>query len=374
MVYFCAISTNKGATHWYLIFLFKRYLMLIRQPLFSPCISSLTGFNKVSAQLSFLVFCVIIFWCSLCKLQFFQSRSCIQWCFWRFPDGLWRYWRGILQCSSPHHQNILVASNCLTNCILFSQGLREAIKNGDAASVRKLLNQVLPCKFDKKLMNYILFCILSWISIYAKILMSAGGGCKLPGQARNVFIAFGISSVHKRKHACRTNIWTWLHEYSCIFLFICNSYLFQHFLQAAVFNQTDIVFILMDAGASLEYKNAQGKPFLFIGFTAIHSVVIIVGLIWLFCYSGETPLDCAPATLQYKMRTKMEESKSTDVQNIWSACHESFCLSNNTFWILLYNAKECFFFVFSFAMTWLWHEREEHEGSPLHLLNCSLYS
>ncbi|KAI4335135.1 hypothetical protein L6164_013809 [Bauhinia variegata] len=48
---------------------------------------------------------------------------------------------------------------------------------------------------------------------------------------------------------------------------------------AALFNQTDIVFTLMDSGASLDYKNAQ----------------------------GETPLDCAPATLQYKMRKKMEE-------------------------------------------------------------------
>ncbi|KOM33329.1 hypothetical protein LR48_Vigan01g288500 [Vigna angularis] len=28
---------------------------------------------------------------------------------------------------------------------------------------------------------------------------------------------------------------------------------------AAVFNQTDIVFTLMDSGASLEYKNAQGN-------------------------------------------------------------------------------------------------------------------
>ncbi|KAK7363368.1 hypothetical protein VNO77_05509 [Canavalia gladiata] len=53
---------------------------------------------------------------------------------------------------------------------------------------------------------------------------------------------------------------------------------------AAVFNQTDIVFILMDSGASLEYKNAQ----------------------------GETPFDCAPATLQYKMQKKMEESGSMD--------------------------------------------------------------
>lgn len=48
---------------------------------------------------------------------------------------------------------------------------------------------------------------------------------------------------------------------------------------AALFNQTDIAFILMESGASLEHKNAQ----------------------------GETPLDCAPATLQFKMRKKMEE-------------------------------------------------------------------
>ncbi|XP_011002822.1 PREDICTED: hepatocyte growth factor-regulated tyrosine kinase substrate-like [Populus euphratica] len=48
---------------------------------------------------------------------------------------------------------------------------------------------------------------------------------------------------------------------------------------AALFNRTDIAFILMDSGASMNYKNAQ----------------------------GETPLDCAPATLQYKMKQKMEE-------------------------------------------------------------------
>ncbi|KAA0055738.1 vacuolar protein sorting-associated protein 27 [Cucumis melo var. makuwa] len=47
---------------------------------------------------------------------------------------------------------------------------------------------------------------------------------------------------------------------------------------AAVFNQTDIVFALIENGASLDYKNAQ----------------------------GETPLDCAPASLQYKIREKME--------------------------------------------------------------------
>lgn len=47
---------------------------------------------------------------------------------------------------------------------------------------------------------------------------------------------------------------------------------------AAVFNQTEIAFALMDHGASLVCKNSQ----------------------------GETPLDCAPATLQYKMKQKME--------------------------------------------------------------------
>ncbi|XP_073143458.1 uncharacterized protein [Henckelia pumila] len=49
---------------------------------------------------------------------------------------------------------------------------------------------------------------------------------------------------------------------------------------AAVFNQTEIAFALMDHGASLDCKNSQ----------------------------GETPLDCAPAMLQYKMKKKMEEA------------------------------------------------------------------
>ncbi|GAB4838112.1 hypothetical protein Ancab_039835 [Ancistrocladus abbreviatus] len=48
---------------------------------------------------------------------------------------------------------------------------------------------------------------------------------------------------------------------------------------AALFNQTEIAFTLMEHGAKLDCKNSQ----------------------------GETPLDCAPATLQYKMRKKMEE-------------------------------------------------------------------
>ncbi|PIN13872.1 hypothetical protein CDL12_13504 [Handroanthus impetiginosus] len=48
---------------------------------------------------------------------------------------------------------------------------------------------------------------------------------------------------------------------------------------AAVFNQTEIAFALMEHGASLDCKNSL----------------------------GETPLDCAPATLQYRMKKKMEE-------------------------------------------------------------------
>ncbi|XP_020275500.1 vacuolar protein sorting-associated protein 27 [Asparagus officinalis] len=51
---------------------------------------------------------------------------------------------------------------------------------------------------------------------------------------------------------------------------------------AALFNQTDIVFILMDHGANAKHKNAQ----------------------------GETPIDCAPAMLQHKMVKKMEESNA----------------------------------------------------------------
>jgi len=48
---------------------------------------------------------------------------------------------------------------------------------------------------------------------------------------------------------------------------------------AALFNQTEIALILMDHGANVQNKNGQ----------------------------GETPLDCAPAMLQYKMRQRMEE-------------------------------------------------------------------
>lgn len=49
---------------------------------------------------------------------------------------------------------------------------------------------------------------------------------------------------------------------------------------AAVFNQTEIVFILMDAGANSESRSAQ----------------------------GETAFDCAPATLAHKMKQKLHIS------------------------------------------------------------------
>ncbi|EEF46179.1 vacuolar protein sorting-associated protein 27 [Ricinus communis] len=86
------------------------------------------------------------------------------------------------------------------------EGLREAIKNGDTAAVKKLLSEGVDANYRDKQ---------------------------------------GLSLLHL----------------------------------AALFNRTDIAFILMESGASLAYKNAQ----------------------------GETPLDCAPATLQYKMKKKMEE-------------------------------------------------------------------
>ncbi|KAJ9168126.1 hypothetical protein P3X46_019688 [Hevea brasiliensis] len=86
------------------------------------------------------------------------------------------------------------------------EGLREAIKNGDSAAVKKLLSEDVDANYRDKQ---------------------------------------GLSVLHL----------------------------------AALFNRTDIAFSLMESGASLDYKNAQ----------------------------GETPLDCAPPTLQYKMRKKMEE-------------------------------------------------------------------
>ncbi|KAJ4708878.1 vacuolar protein sorting-associated protein 27 isoform X1 [Melia azedarach] len=102
------------------------------------------------------------------------------------------------------------------------EGLREAIKNGDTAAVKKLLSEGVDANFHDKQ---------------------------------------GMSLLHL----------------------------------AALFNRTDIAFTLMECGASMDYKNAQ----------------------------GETPLDCAPATLQYKMRQKMEESKAIVPIGIPS---QGFCL------------------------------------------------
>ncbi|GAV80707.1 FYVE domain-containing protein/Ank_2 domain-containing protein [Cephalotus follicularis] len=86
------------------------------------------------------------------------------------------------------------------------EGLREAIKNGDTAAVKKLLSEGVDANYRDKQ---------------------------------------GMSLLHL----------------------------------AALFNQTDIAFTLMECGASVDYKNAQ----------------------------GETPLDCAPATLQYKMQKKVDD-------------------------------------------------------------------
>ncbi|CAH1433428.1 unnamed protein product [Lactuca virosa] len=98
----------------------------------------------------------------------------------------------------------------LGNYEVNGEGLREAIKNGDLFSVRKLLGEGVDANYcDKQ----------------------------------------GLSLLHL----------------------------------AAVFNQTEIAFTLMENGASLDYKNLQ----------------------------GETPLDCAPVTLQFKMKKKMEEIKQS---------------------------------------------------------------
>ncbi|GER42057.1 ankyrin repeat family protein [Striga asiatica] len=51
---------------------------------------------------------------------------------------------------------------------------------------------------------------------------------------------------------------------------------------AAVFNHTEIAFALIDHGARLDCKNSQ----------------------------SETPLDCAPVTLQYRIKQKMEDVQS----------------------------------------------------------------
>ncbi|XWS26508.1 hypothetical protein CRYUN_Cryun26dG0037800 [Craigia yunnanensis] len=92
------------------------------------------------------------------------------------------------------------------------EGLREAIKNGDTAAVKKLLSEGVDANYHDKQ---------------------------------------GLSLLHL----------------------------------AALFNRTDIVFALMDCGASMDYESAQ----------------------------GETPLDCAPVTLQYKMQMKMKEGEQHEI-------------------------------------------------------------
>lgn len=105
--------------------------------------------------------------------------------------------------------NGTAADKSQTDYDVNGEGLREAIKNGDTAAVKRLLSEGVDANYRDKQ---------------------------------------GLSVLHL----------------------------------AALFNRTDIVFALMDHGASMDYKNAQ----------------------------GETPMDCAPVTLQYKMRTKLKEGRA----------------------------------------------------------------
>ncbi|XP_048633722.1 protein phosphatase 1 regulatory subunit 12A isoform X1 [Brassica napus] len=112
------------------------------------------------------------------------------------------------------------------------EGLREAIKNGDTAGVKKLLNEGVDANYhDKQGMSVLHLVIFLLLSLSLPLL--------------------------------------------CV-----GNYIMLCFPQAVLFNQTEIALMLMEHGASLDYKNAQ----------------------------GETPLDCAPATLQYKMREKMKSA------------------------------------------------------------------
>nr|XP_043615371.1 hepatocyte growth factor-regulated tyrosine kinase substrate [Erigeron canadensis] len=108
--------------------------------------------------------------------------------------------------SSAGHSANAVSEKPLADYEVNGEGLREAIKNGDLFSVKKLLSEGVDANYcDKQ----------------------------------------GLSLLHL----------------------------------AAVFNKTEIVFTLMENGASMDHKNLQ----------------------------GETPLDCAPVTLQFKMKKKMEQ-------------------------------------------------------------------
>ncbi|KAG4189813.1 hypothetical protein ERO13_A08G246900v2 [Gossypium hirsutum] len=105
--------------------------------------------------------------------------------------------------------NGTAADKSQTDYDVNGEGLREAIKNGDTAAVKRLLREGVDANYRDKQ---------------------------------------GLSVLHL----------------------------------ATLFNRTDIVFALMDCGASMDYKNAQ----------------------------GETPMDCAPVTLQYKMQTKLKEGRA----------------------------------------------------------------
>ncbi|KAL2553844.1 Ankyrin repeat family protein [Forsythia ovata] len=82
----------------------------------------------------------------------------------------------------------------------------------------------------------------------------------------------------------------------------------------AVFNQTEIAFTLMYHGASLNCKNLLGKMIPTPSVVQFNAFIreYFVPCSYLFQRQYEIKvkeLDCTPATLQYKMKKKTEESK-----------------------------------------------------------------
>jgi ankyrin repeat protein len=126
---------------------------------------------------------------------------------------------------------------------LTGEGLREAVKNGDVAAVKDLLSQVFICyKLSSGLFK-------DWWPVYSSLPWLDGvcnNGCCFQGLDANYFDKQGMSLLHL----------------------------------AAMFNFTEITFMLMDAGANVQAKNAQ----------------------------GETPIDCAQTTLGHKMRQRLDST------------------------------------------------------------------
>ncbi|KAF7144304.1 hypothetical protein RHSIM_Rhsim05G0081000 [Rhododendron simsii] len=145
------------------------------------------------------------------------------------------------------------------------EGLREAIKNGDTSAVKELLTK------------------LSFAKAINAFTYSTNTDC------------FGFSDgLGVDASYCDKQGLSLLHLVLSLSLSLSLSctpltcyYTYDGFL-AALFNRTEIAFALMECGASLDHRNLQ----------------------------GETPLDCAPATLQYKMQKKMEEREQLGASHI----------------------------------------------------------